>query len=62
MSLLVLPSCLLQHREPESATPAAAGKKKAQVAERWQTVGGGMLGVSLGSDQPPRLVKREIKR
>ena len=46
MSLLVLPSCLLQHKEPESATPAAAGKKKAQVAERWQTVGGGMLGVS----------------
>jgi hypothetical protein len=40
-----LPSCILQPRE----TPVASAEKthkKALPAERWQTVGGGMLGVA----------------
>src|SRR5262249_28456815 len=46
-SLLALPSCLLQPRPTESATPSpSAAKKKAQVAERWQQIGGGMVGVA----------------
>ncbi len=44
---LGLSSCLLQPRETPGATAAnATTKKKAVAAERWQTVGGGMLGVS----------------
>src|SRR5258706_15963960 len=46
IGLLCFPSCLLQPREAPGATPAAAVKKKSMVAERWQSVGGGMLGVS----------------
>src|SRR5262245_55466089 len=45
LSLFALPSCLLQPKT-ESNAPVATTKKKAQVAERWQSVGGGMLGVS----------------
>src|SRR4051795_6531668 len=44
---LALPACLLQPKEAPSATAANnAAKKKALAAERWQAVGGGMLGVS----------------
>jgi len=44
---LGLSSCLLQPREAPGATAAnATTKKKAVAAERWQTVAGGMLGVS----------------
>ena len=46
LGLVALPSCLLQPREAPGATPAAAVKKKGMVAERWQTIGGGMLGVA----------------
>jgi Carbohydrate binding domain (family 11) len=48
MCLPALSSCILQPRESGgAATPASADvKKKAKVAERWQAVGGGMLGVA----------------
>jgi hypothetical protein len=46
LSLLASSACLLQPREHETATQTTATKKKAQVAERWQVVGGGMLGVA----------------
>src|SRR5262245_45165184 len=48
--LPALTSCILQPRESTAsaangaATPAASAKKR--VAERWQAVGGGMLGVA----------------
>jgi hypothetical protein len=45
--LLGLPSCILQPRAaPESASPSKTAKKKAMAYERWQTIGGGMLGVA----------------
>jgi hypothetical protein len=48
MCLPALTSCILQPREPGgAATPAAAvTRKKGLAAERWQAVGGGMLGVA----------------
>jgi hypothetical protein len=45
MSLLALPSCILQPRE-QSATPAARAKPKTLRAENWQVTTGGILGVA----------------
>ena len=43
----LLSSCLLQPKPAPGATQAAGpNKKKTLPAERWQTVGGGMLGVA----------------
>jgi hypothetical protein len=52
LTVLVLPSCLLQPKPPPGTQTLAAsetkseGKKKGLAIERWQQVGGGMLGVS----------------
>jgi hypothetical protein len=43
---LSLPSCILQPKEAPGAAHASGAKRKALPAERWQAVGGGMLGVS----------------
>ena len=45
LGVIALPSCLLQPKPAETQT-AAGPKRKALPAERWQTVGGGMLGVA----------------
>src|SRR4051812_33264315 len=46
--LVLLPSCLLQPKPPPGSETQGRpeGKKKAIVIERWQQVGGGMLGVA----------------
>jgi hypothetical protein len=48
LTVLVLPSCLLQPKPPPGAKTAASSesKKKGPAIERWQQVGGGMLGVA----------------
>src|SRR5690242_18922672 len=46
LGALLLPSCLLQPKQAPSTAQNTGAKKKALPAERWQTVGGGMLGVA----------------
>jgi hypothetical protein len=45
LAAIALPACILQPRETQTAA-ADGPKRKALPAERWQTVGGGMLGVA----------------
>jgi hypothetical protein len=45
LSLLAIPACILQPRE-QTAAPGQREKRRALPAERWQTIGGGMLGVA----------------
>lgn len=46
LGALLLPSCILQPRPAPTDGSREPSKRKALPAERWQTVGGGMLGVA----------------
>jgi len=46
LALIVLPSCLLQPRPAPNTASSETRTKKALPLERWQVVGGGMLGTA----------------
>src|SRR5213595_1498839 len=71
LTVLALPSCLLQPKPPPGSELAAAsqGRRKGLVVERWQQTGGGVLGVAFdkkgsrgtwGTDDGPKPQQKSL--